>query len=398
MLAITKDLLGTEKHLLQRKPAGILAWDNHLSSDFLTLGNVEGAISINSAFEIFRVKLPSIIPEEFQSAMTAIDVTEVVIPWYLVVPREKYIISIKNMLETLWDLFSKLQQSSYLQTYVTINKFIKCMQCAHINSIKLEEYIKNEKNPSIISTLVSFQPCHDGMTKKVSYNNSHTVTGRLIVQDGPKILTLPAHCRDIIKSRYEGGSILEIDFKSLEPRIALILAGKDPPIDVYDEISNKLFSDQLKRSEVKIAVLCALYGASPRKLGEILDNRFNASEVIAQIKAYFCYSDITNVLRHNYERDGFISNMFGRPIFCENSRDNILYSNFVQSTAADAAILGFKKLLNQVYFTSEDIIPLFMIHDALILDVKCDDEIAVSHNFVELNNIGKLYFEQLCIT
>ena len=397
MLAIAKKLLGTEKHLIQQQPSGPLGWNSHISSDILTLGEGDDIISINSAYEIFRAEFPSVIPEEFRNAMRAIGVTDASIPWHLVVPRERYINSLNYTLKTMWDLSFKLQQSSYLEPYMAINEFINCMQPAHIDSIKLDSYIKNEKNASVISTLISFQSQQEGIAGKVGYSNSHTITGRLIVQNGPKILTLPAHYRDIIKSRYEGGSILEIDFKSLEPRVALVLAGKDPPRDVYDEISNKLFSDQLKRSEVKIAVLCALYGASSRKLDGILDNQFNASEVIAQIKAYFCYNDITNVLRDNYDRDGFISNMFGRPIFCESSRGNILYSNFVQSTAADAAILGFKKLLNQVYFTSDNIVPLFMIHDALILDVKCDDGIATGHNFVELNNIGKLYFEQLCI-
>ena len=47
-----------------------------------------------------------------------------------------------------------------------------------------------------------------------------------------------------------------------------------------DEISEKLFSEKLKRSEVKIAVLCALYGASTQKLDVILNSQFNAGDVI----------------------------------------------------------------------------------------------------------------------
>jgi hypothetical protein len=398
MLAITKDLLGTENHLLQQDPTGPLTWSRSVPPNFLSLGPVRDSISIEAAFEIFKMQCPTPVPEEFQNAMKAIGTNETVIPWHLVIPQEKYLSSLKDTFEILWKLFSKLCQSSYLQTYIRVSNFINCMQKARIDSVKLSNYIAAENNPSVLSTLKSFKSCDDGLTQKVHYSNCRTVTGRLTVRAGPRILTLPANCRDIIGSYYEGGQILELDFKSLEPRIALILAGKDPPCDVYNEISEKLFSNKLKRPEVKIAVLCALYGASTRKLDSMLDNKFSGYEVIKQIKEYFCYNDITTKLSHDYKRDGLISNAFGRPIFCDSDRGNILYSNFVQSTAVDAAILGFKKLLDTMISDLKDVRPLFLVHDALILDIKHNNWMKHDISFVEVDNVGKLYFDQTRVT
>jgi len=397
VLAITKDLLGTGKHLTQRTQSGTLTWNNAIPPGTLTLGNREGLTSLNSAFEIFGIQLPTVIPEEFRRAMAAVGIDETNTPWHLVIPREKYLNCIENALDAMWELFSQLKRSSYLTTYVEVSNFISSMCAARIDNTKLSTYMEGERNASVLSTLSSFQPHAGGMASKVRYSNCRTVTGRLIVQGGPKILTVPTNYRDIISSRHKGGLILELDFKSLEPRIALMLAGKDPPPDVYNEISKKLFSEKLKRSEVKIAVLCALYGASPRKLDTILDKQFDAYDVIKQIKEYFCYHDITNRLREEYDRDGFISNVFGRPIFCDNNRGNILYSNFIQSTASDAALLGFKKLLGEICGMCEDVRPLFVVHDALILDTPHDDWMREIEDFVELDNIGKLYFEQSLI-
>jgi len=395
MLAIAKSLLGTEKHLLQQDRDGPLTWSCNIPSDFLTLGPANGSTSIEPAFRIFKTQIPSTIPEEFRNVMKAISVSESKVPWHLVIPHEKYMDSLKNMFGILWDLFSKLQESSYLKTYMEINNFINRMYRTHIDVIRLDTYIGDENNASVLSTLKSFRPQKDGMAQKVCYSNCHTITGRMTVRTGPRILTLPANYRDIIRSDYENGFILELDFKSLEPRIALMLANKNPPYDVYNEISEKIFSKNLKRSDVKIAVLCALYGASIRKLDSILDSKFDARIVIKQIKEYFCYDDITASLKHDYNRDGFISNIFGRPIFCESDRTNILYSNFIQSTAADAAMLGFKKLLDTTEFKTEDIRPLFLVHDALILSSNFSNWITEGNNFIEVENMGKLYFEQV---
>ena len=393
MLAITKEFLGTGMHLIQDSCHGQLTWSSKIPTGSLVLGNADNSTSIGPAFEIFKAQLPSIIPQEFRKAMDIIGNNDINIPWHHVVPRKKYLKAIEDALGVMWELFSKLQKSSYMSTFIDVSNFINSMQRARIDTTKINNYIKNEKNASVLSTLASFQPAANEMALKVTYSNCRTVTGRMTVLQGPRILTMPVNYRDIISSTYKDGLILELDFKSLEPRIALTLAGKDSPYDVYDEISKKLFSEKLKRSEVKIAVLCALYGASTQKLNVILDSQFNAGDVIRRVKEYFCYNDITNSLRQKYDRDGFISNAFGRPIFCESNRGNILYSNLVQSTASDAAILGFKKLLDEIYFISGNVRPLFIVHDALILDTGDDSWLAQIHNFVELDNIGKLYFE-----
>ena len=58
---------------------------------------------------------------------------------------------------------------------------------------------------------------------------------------------------------------------------------------------------------------------------------------------------------------------FGRVIEPDKTESNVLINHFVQSTAVDAALLGFHSLMSKL--SDEEVEPLFIIHDALVLDV-----------------------------
>ena len=47
-------------------------------------------------------------------------------------------------------------------------------------------------------------------------------------------------------------------------------------------------------------------------------------------------------------------------------KKHVLYNNIIQSSAVDAALLGFRSLLSSI---TGDFTPLFIIHDAIILDL-----------------------------
>jgi len=65
-----------------------------------------------------------------------------------------------------------------------------------------------------------------------------------------------------------------------------------------------------------------------------------------------------------------VQNFFGRPLRFEQSpADHILFSHFIQSSAVDVSMLGFYKLLDELAYQENDIRPLFILHDALILEI-----------------------------
>ena len=389
-------MLGTNKHLVQFSMSGPLTWSCNVPKPCMVLGYTSDNPSMDAAFEIFHEVIPEIVPKEFEDAMLACKVSCSEIPWHKIIPSKRYHQLLDNALSRMWELLLKMQETNYLQTYIEIQEFLKCLKPAKIDESILHKYLQIEKSASVLSTLGSFQPSAKGMSPAITYATSKTITGRLIVGSGPRILTLPTAYRNIIKSNFKNGKIIEVDFKSLEPRVALILAGKTPPYDVYEEISTLLFEEKLKRSQVKIAVLCALYGVSERKLSELLSSDFKANEIIRKIKEYFCYDDIVTKLKEAYDEKKYILSALGRPIYCESARENILYSNFVQSTASDVAILGFKSLLDSTAIREKEATPLFLIHDALILDCNPSTDEFIPE-FIELENFGKLYLQQSMI-
>ena len=117
--------------------------------------------------------------------------------------------------------------------------FLKSLKTSKINVIVYKAFLEVEKNASIKNTLATFKP-EKSYTRNISYSTTSNVTGRLVVETGPNILTLPKKNRSIITSRFKEGKILSVDFSSLEPRLCLKLAGKDADIDIYEHINSTL--------------------------------------------------------------------------------------------------------------------------------------------------------------
>ena len=61
--------------------------------------------------------------------------------------------------------------------------------------------------------------------------------------------------------------------------------------------------------------------------------------------------------------------MFGRPLQFEEYSEYLVYNHFVQSSATDIALVGFASLWEKLRVIDPRIKILFVIHDALILDV-----------------------------
>ena len=191
------------------------------------------------------------------------------------------------------------------------------------------------------------------------YSQSTTSTGRLTVTRGPSILTLPQKYRSIIKSRFSGGSVLSIDFKSLEPRVALAVQNKHTPDDVYSHVSRNILSGSVDRKISKLATIASLYGTSFGKFREM--SGCKDPQVLQAVREFF---GVRRLMR-NLDTDRFV-NYFGRPLD-NNTPSHRRISHFIQSTSCDIVNCAFGDFLDQ--FPKDSVVPLFLLHDALVIDV-----------------------------
>ena len=297
--------------------------------------------------------------------------------------KDKYL---ENISEIEKEISILDKESKYCDLYNRHNLLFESIVNTKIDGLALLAFKEIESNETIKSTLSSFNPT-SSYAKKVTYNRSSTMTGRLTVEKGPRILTLPARCRSILKSRFKSGLIMSIDFKSLEPRIARNLYEITKCNDIYEEISKNL-SFVADRSVIKKAVICTLYGSRQKYLDNL--SRERSEEVFRVVNNYYNMSYILN-LASNIDSFGIRRNYFGRPIWnIKENRSHVIANNYIQSTAVDLTLNYFTDFV--VDMCCDDILPIFLIHDALIIDVNTErlddikEYIKKGYNHKELGN------------
>jgi len=224
---------------------------------------------------------------------------------------------------------------------------------------------RKDQNPKNFN---SFNPQNDGFAKKVVYNTSSTVTGRLTVVSGPQILSTDHSVRSVLRSSYDGGKIYSIDFTSIEPRIAMILGNKSIQQDVYQDLLEE-FPD-LTRDQAKLITLTALYGGSELKVSETIGSIQLARKAISFVRYNFGIDELENRLEKE-ANSGLIRNVLGRPLREATKNKRVRTNHFLQSSAAEVSILLFSELCEKF---NKGARPLFVIVDALIVDVSPDKD------------------------
>ena len=394
MITISKYLLGTTKHLCQYTRDGTLEWVSSIdpASWVYGLSSIYPK-NVECVFDLLREAYPSIIPEPYINSMREllIEVKDH-IPWYKIMRHDEFSDSLSIALGKIWVIMDRLEEMKYLTVQSSKADVLSSMVPACIDEKLYQQFLVDETIPVVRGTIQTFKTA--GRTcKKVVYNQTSTVTGRLTVRAGPQILTLPSRCRKMIKSSFSSGKILEIDYASIEPRIAMTIVGNRCDGDIYEYISKELFNERLDRKGAKLATLCALYGASPKKLSSMIGSGNSSKNIISKIRAFFGYDKIVKDLLCQYTAKGYITNYFGRPIYLESATKHIMFNNFIQSTAVDAAMLGFKKVLDSISTNNLNARPLFLIHDAMIIDIHGDNMeefVGLFKHGIELEGFGVL--------
>lgn len=211
----------------------------------------------------------------------------------------------------------------------------------------------------------------------VVYDRLSTRTGRMIVVSGPKILTMSKEDRKFISGE-SNAPIYYVDFRALEPTIvANVMGSKFSGSDLYAWLAENVMS-VASRDAAKKAVVSSLYG-----------DQMNRSADARSIAEWFDLKNLACHIRAASPDKARIINIYGRMISTKDiENDGYIINDYIQSSAVDAAVLGFEQICSSLRLS-----PLGVIHDAIIVE---DCYNALEEGFVSstvVDRVGKLYYK-----
>ena len=301
------------------------------------------------------------------TAMSTVAPGESDLPWAQIVPTKEYKDYFKNVLASS-TTYDTVTAEYYLSVWKSGDFLTRSLKSARIDSSELERLISSSAHSS--GTLETFRP-KGGYAPRTVYDRFKTVTGRFVVESGPNILHLKREHRHIILPSTPSGKIVYLDFSSLEARILLYEAGGScEGEDLYTHIAARV-GNGATRAAVKGAVLAELYGSSRNSLALSLGiSNEELSRFIKGVRDVIDTRSLLNRLRSEHEQLGWIRNKFGRRLDVQKPQDNIFVNYYAQSTGVDVAMMGFWNVLQAL--GTDGVRPLFLLHDALVLDVRED--------------------------
>jgi hypothetical protein len=279
-------------------------------------------------------------------------------PWAHALPPHVFKKWLQKFSADLLELRDRWADSYYGRDYQVQQRLLQRLQQPHVD-INVVKQIDDDR-------VAAFKPTDGDLAPRSTYDIWSSVTGRMSIYDGPSILTLDKQYRKIFKSRYADGKILQIDFTSLEPCVCLAMQGKKFDGDAYAWAAEQV-EVQVPREVLKTAIMSALYGMTPSNFAKKFADIPHANDLLFQVRDAFGVDAMTKKLREQFDAEGHITNHFGRIIKCEKKSPFVAYA--VQSTAVDVVCQGFTHLLDELVGEQVQVTPLYLIHDALMVDL-----------------------------
>jgi hypothetical protein len=391
-LKIDSSQIGTPLHLIVGSD-GSLEWTKEADTNISLSPLSNSDVSISDILRICGLKRElSLATQAHTRSFESLGVSPSNIPWLSVLGKESFRARVQEVIDALRELSKDQKLVEYTSVYAQCQKFLSDLERPRIDVDELRRHVSEcESGLSVVKTLKSFSPCDDGLAPRIVYDHAGTATGRLTVKEGPSILTLPKSCRSVIRSP-RGGSLWEVDFVSLEPRFVLHVMGKPAPRDIYEDIRQKVFRGDLDRKTVKTATISALYGSSAGLMSDLTGESTSSRRIIKQVKEYFSADDLGRTLSAE-SASGMIHSYYGRPLtdMVPGTKESKLISYYVQSSCVDTALLGFIKFCEKIRTLGAR--PIYVIHDALIIDVPLDAESDLAIACREGIDLGVGHFE-----
>lgn len=364
-IVISSDCLGTD-YSVRISGQSLRRFEGPPLPEEFILGSKDIHVaSIEDVFPVFCQEVPRLVSESMEKSHRTVRPGDPV-NWQLALGTQRFVRSLKRVSTEIGTSIDSVLEEGYFPQLKRSREILTKLQPALVDTEILERKLKSGSH----GFLESFKPAHDDVCERVRYSHD-TATGRLTVSSGPRILNLSRDNRDILKSRFRKGAIGFIDFVSLEPRTALLLTRPEAPMDIYEAMRAEIGS-QHARSQLKVATISALYG-----------QRGDTAIPSAVIGKFFRVPQI----HERYLRGDVLCNLYGRNLGSPEERLKLPY--FVQSTAVDVALTGFSRVLRSF----GEMVPLFVIHDALVVDAERDllNELSTKGIEVEIEPLGKFY-------
>lgn len=301
---------------------------------FRSVGAASEAAGLNLAIE------PNILSSGFWKKHTQHPA------WSMIAPGDKFKAYLREQVERVISFLQDPKHEYFVTHFQVQQRLIDQLAPARIMGPGLPDH--------------GFTPDARGFVAVPDYDNCHSSTGRMTVRNGPKILTLPKDQRGCIVSRWDDGVIVEVDFNALDARVLGWISGHvAQPGDMYEWIGSEA-GISAPRPVIKEATLAAMYGMSRRNFALRYQDMPDAIDLYEKVRTFMRVRE----LEERLSRQETLCNAFGRPLTSTSAR----ISHHVQSSAVDVACSGFDWLVQQV--DKEQCLPIFLIHDALVLDVR----------------------------
>jgi hypothetical protein len=321
---------------------------------------------IEELASLSSMSLDTSLPESFVKMMETLGAKEP--KWSCIIPRPILHGFIRRVLDSSRVILNEGCIGYYVNSFLSSKRCLLSVDRAAIDWEILQRKIKEADSEGLRSTLSTFVPDATGFANPVRYSLLKSATGRMVIESGPRILTLSKEHRDIIKSRYEGGKVFVFDFRSWEPRLLLALTGREMTGDIY----NRICQDDITREQAKIVTIMTIYGASASTINshlkvsiEIVDRK------IRLVEDMFGIDGLRERLSNELNECGFIKSFYGRIVKVPNR--HAIINRYVQTTGVDAALSGFNSAIEFIRDKKIRAKPIFFIHDAMLLDIHPDD-------------------------
>lgn len=373
-------MLGTEKHVVVDCDTDTLA-SSYLLVDSVPeeTWHLSGQIKLNSdwcldsALKLSGKEINLQPPERFTSAMSTFSgsLGDINVPWQKVMPARAHLSFVKGLVSETVVAMANSPLDYYKSVWVPGNALLRSLQRVAIDSQLWREHVASGEGN--VPAIQSFAPDESGFARQVKYDRFKTLTGRLTVESGPQILTLKREHRNMLRSRHGAdGGIWALDFSNLEARILLYEYGRTcNDADLYGMIASELGYD---RKAIKGAVISELYGSSKWALGKHLGiHGKQLDEFVKKVKDYFSTSVLLERVKSQFVATGKVINRYGRPVTIDDPLDHIFISYYGQSTGVDVTMMGFKHVVDLLQKEAPKTCPVFLLHDAMFLDVHNDD-------------------------
>lgn len=400
LFGISKEVTGLDYDLIWIQNNRFVSERKHEKHEAIILTKDD----LKTIERLYLCKLPVFPPENFRIIYNKLsNFNQDNIPWPSCMPKDLFLKEVSVFGEKLNSILE--QETNNLKYYSTFYKNGNVV-FQHLQPAKINEQVFNSlaEKHSDDPHLMSFKPTH-GFARNVSYSRQDTVTGRLKIMSGPNVLHLRKEYRSqILTSRFgQDGAIYEFDYKSLEPRVLLAIKGlKEIPVDIYEHLQQNFFQNHpdLTKDRIKNMGLSFLYGGNPNNIfaestdsprGQDVDGFMNV------FNEYFGVEDLKKRLLLESERNGYVTNLFGRRVDTRQARNSILVNYWNQSTAMDLACLGFSKATMGIsqYLRTKLVFPLFLVTDAFYLDIHNSVADEVNARIIQEGSKGLPKFENV---